>query len=69
MLDEVVRFFTEALQSGIGFELRVSKLSYTDEHATLACCEFLADVGLILWYVEKPINEYKVLHVIPQPKY
>lgn len=67
MLDTVVGFFTEALETGIGFAYCMHTLDNSQKQATIECCEFLAYTGLILWFVDEGVHE--TLHVIPQPKF
>ena len=42
-------FLIEATETGIGFTTRLDHLYKSDYNAIIACCEFLAYVGEILW--------------------
>ena len=68
MLNYMVNSLKSAMDTGIGFEFRFHTMSQTEQNAIIACCEFLAYTGLILWFVREN-EELQFLNVIPQPKF
>ena len=66
-------FLLEAAETGIGFTTRLDHLYKSDYNAIIACCEFLAYAGEILWYPKRfrvvEQKYYILLEVIPQPKF
>ena len=67
MLDTVVGFFAETLETGIGFAYSMRKLDSSQKQAIIGCCEFLAYSGWVLWFIDN--GSFETLHVIPQPNY
>ena len=68
MLNYMVNSLKSSMDTGIGFEFRFHTMNQTEQNVTVACCEFLAHTGLILWFVRKR-DGLEFLDVIPQPKF